>query len=350
MQLIKNQKFDKENEITLLNIPVFQYGKKFGSNGYKKYLSIFPKSLEQEFLYEILEPIYKKHDYIFIVRTLGIGEAYIFNFMVDEIINKHKVKSPCFITPREIYKDMFRLYHNDIPCYVTEYITPRSYNTFLKHRILKYKGIPVEVIHATISESDQIFRNFAKGFIEPYPNVIKKLIDTKNFSNITPQFKDTDKNVINLVKDLNISNFVFLLPEAQSILPLPDKFWVKITNILNSYGYDVYVNTKDGFSEYGKSAKLTISQALYLANFSKAIISLRCGFVELFSQLNIPKFVVYNNFRYVSISSTQMKKIFSLKNYPFVNRDTIFEYDIVELEQDKIIENILTQLGGQNVR
>ena len=156
MKLLEKIKYFDEKEIRFLDIPIAQYGTKKSKRCSEKYFSLFPKSFEQKFLDTILKPLYKKHDYIFIVRTAGIGEAYLLNFMVDEIIKKYRIKSPCFVIWRKCYADMFNLYWPDIPIYYCN--TP---NTFLlRNRFGKYKNVPFQIVHATIEESHKAFGKF----------------------------------------------------------------------------------------------------------------------------------------------------------------------------------------------
>ncbi len=341
MKLLEKIKYFEEKEVRLFDIPLIHHGTKNIQNGTERYLSIFPESFEQIFLYKLLEPIYKKHDYMFIVRTKGLGEAYLLNFMIDELIQKHKIKSPCIITHRNVYKDMFRLFNNDnIPCYITENLTIEHYNQSLRKRVYKYKGTSVQVIHSTIQESAALFKKYEIGDIEPYPNVIKKFAGVKNFQNKTPVYNDKDKDILQFVKNLNIDNFIFVIPEAQGVKALPKNFWKNIIAKLKEKGYDIFVNTQNGFSELGFSVPATITQAMYLASLSKGIISIRCGLLELFSSINIPKHILYTWHKFHKVSPENMIKSSSLNHYPMVDSKTVFEYNTDELSEDEIIEKI----------
>ena len=110
--------------------------------------------------------------------------------------------------------------------------------------------------------------------------------------------------------------------------------------LVKESGLDVFVNTKDGVCSYGKSAAITISQAMYLASKSKAIISTRCGLLELLSTLNVPKFVFYTAHNFQPISAKDMMKSSSLYDYPMVFPDTVFEYDNELQDEEEILNDI----------
>ena len=341
MKLIEKIKHFDEKEINFMSLPLCHYGIKNSNNIREKYFSLFPKSFEQKFLDAILKPIYKKHDYIFIVRTPGIGEAYLLNFMFDELKKKYNFKSPCIVIWRGCYEDMYRLYLKDVPVYCVN--SPlRDFNESLVHRFLSYKGKKVQVLHGTLKESLENFEKYGKDFDTSWPKVILNLSGVENFTSKYPEFSKKDKEVLNIASDagLNLDNFVFVLPDSRTTKKIPENFWNKLLELVKESGLDVFVNTKDGVCSYGKSAAITISQAMYLASKSKAIISTRCGLLELLSTLNMPKFVFYTAHNFQPISAKGMIKSSSLCDYPMVLPDTVFEYDNELQNEEEILNDI----------
>ena len=83
------------------------------------------------------------------------------------------------------------------------------------------------------------------------------------------------------------------------------------------------------------TTELNIAEALYLAQISKGIIGLRCGFIELMSMFDVTKHIIYTSCKWNTIP--QIKNVTTLLNYPFVKPETIFEYE----QTDGIIDKIL---------
>ena len=118
MKLFEKVKIDYKNnherEIRFLNFPIIQYGKIEENDIQETYLEILPflnssKKLEQ-FWQSILNQIDHKHDQIFIMRVPALGEAYLFNFLIDELINKYKAKNPCIVFYSKKQSDVFNAF------------------------------------------------------------------------------------------------------------------------------------------------------------------------------------------------------------------------------------------------
>jgi len=73
---------------------------------------------------------------------------------------------------------------------------------------------------------------------------------------------------------------------------------------------------------------LSYAAAIYLASKAKAIITLRSGFSELLSTLNVPQFILYTKHRFSNISVEKTCEVHSLQKYPFVNQSLINEFCI----------------------
>ena len=86
MKIFEKIKYYEQKEIDVLGLALFQYGQRNVQGVKEKYFSMFSKTFEQKFFNSILNPIYKNHDYIFIVRTAGLGDFIFLFFTISSII------------------------------------------------------------------------------------------------------------------------------------------------------------------------------------------------------------------------------------------------------------------------
>ena len=344
-KILLNNGKNKEREIQFLGFPLFQYGKKEGNGTKERYFEIFPKSLEHKALDKILKFIPKdsKHDHIWIVRTIGLGEAQLLNFMMDELVKKWKVKNPCFVSHRKIYKEMFGMY-TDIPFYHID-LPHDEFALDLKNMNIKYKGKYFHIHHCTIADSAKLVKNWRNGSLEHAIPIYLQIAGINSFNNAEIKFTEALKNsTLNNVQkiNLNLDKFIFLSPQAQATKQIEDEFWEKLTEYYEQQGFDVYVNTSDGKSQYGKTTYLNIAESIYLASLAKKIIALRCGYSEILSAIparnNI--YVLYSNC-FKTVPAKQFYEIFSLKEYPFYNSTNTYEFIIEKDNLDEIFEQII---------
>ena len=156
---------------------------------------------------------------------------------------------------------------------------------------------------------------------------------------------------------LNLDNFVFIAPEAQSCMLLDNSFWVSLIKSFKEKGYDVFVNLVDNSvdltgAEY-KSCFLTYSEVFALAQKSKKIISLRSGLTEFLVQTNIPVDVLYTKFRnrhfYDDMSVEQVMSGFSIRKLYNVNPKLINEYNFQNYARQDLINEITKNMWGNNI-
>ncbi|MBO5738780.1 hypothetical protein J6R97_05520 [bacterium] len=295
----------------------------------KKYLKLFPEDEEKILLDEIFRIIGKRHDSVIYLRA-GLGEAYIFYFMLQDYIKKNKFKNPCIICHRKFYNELSQMFASDIPFYHVD-IPQNKLNQTLRKRNIKYRGIAFNVNPSTLPEILVVWENYrAKTENRHYIDVLKEL---NSIPTLTPKLpiisEETKQTALNKVKDLNINNFVFLIPEANFFHLLNDAIWKNIKNNLKQKGYDVLVNTPE----------LTLSEAYYLATLSKSIIGIRGGLSEVLSTVNVSKHIIYTRNKARVLNSLQ---IFTLKEYPLVNKETVFEYECFNEDPTEVINNILS--------
>jgi hypothetical protein len=345
MKLFERSRIFNEREIKVLSIPVLQYGSRIllhENNASERYIRIFHKSVENQFLDHILSFIPKEHDCIFLMRTNGIGEPYVLNFMLDEFIRKNKVKCPCFIGHNEIHKELFGLFNN-IPYYLDKSMPRNVYNGVLQHQKYKYKGKIFITYHAPIkmmskyfidTESDHYIDFLSKQLGVPFSDWVNK----------TPQISDeVRKTAEEKTMHINKEKFIFFVPDSQLMAQLPKGFGSQLTLRFQEQGYDVFVNNKTGKSSYGKSASLSLSEAYFLASRAKSIVALRCGFGEFLSTLPMPKQYLYTYQQFDMVPASQMVKILTMKQYPAIKPETVFEYNMETEESDTIISEIIAR-------
>ena len=328
MKLFEKIKIGKEREIRFLGFPILQYGKRNIPNGTEKYIKLFPKSFEHKALDKILKfiPKEKNHDHVWIVRTEGLGETQILNFMIDELHERYHVKNPCIVSQREIYKELFELY-TDIPFYKLN-IKQVEYGTYLKHKNINYKGKCFHIYHCTNDESMAWLKSHQNGDDSHLLVAIKQWWKIDTFSNNKMCFsKEVINSTLKKVKEieLDLNKFVFIAPEANGAIKLSNEFWLKLSSQLQKKGYDVFVNTVNSSSLLGKTADLSIAEAVYLASLAQDIVALRCGFAELLAFIPNLKSIKILYTQYREMPSYRFKKIYSLKQYPAPNKKNIKE-------------------------
>lgn len=319
MKIFEKIKIEKEREIRIFGIAVLQYGKKIISGGIERYVKLFPTSFEDKTLKRILKDIPEQYDDIWIIRTAGLGEAQLLNFAFDLTAN-----NVCVVSHRSIYADLFKMYSNVSFFPLNESF--KSYAPYLHDRNKKFHGKNIHIWHCTLKESLDWLKKHQQNDNSHLLPFIQKLWDISAFTTTYPSFTDEFKaSVLDKVSNLNTANFVFLVPESNGTSKMPPIFWEKLTDLLSKKEYDVFVNTQSGFTKYGKSAKLTVAEASYLASLAKSIIGLRTGFIELLAALKErgPLYTLYTPFR--KIDSENFLSTYSLKNYPFIQTNNIVE-------------------------
>lgn len=294
----------------------------------KNFLKVFKKSDEKMLLDKIIKIIGTKHDSVIYLRA-GLGEAYIFYFMVKEYIKNKGLKNPCFICHRAFYNELSKMLAPDIPFYHIDIPQNQLYETF-KTRNIKYRGIIFNVNPSTLGEILEVWEKYrAKTEMRHYIDVLKELNSISNLNSNLPIIdEETKQSALNKIKDLNKDNFIFLIPDVNFFHLLKPSVWDKIKEGLKEKGYDLFIN----------SANFSISEAYYIATLSKGIVGMRGGFSEVLSTIDKPKHIIYTRNKARVWNSID---IFTLKNYPLVNKDSIFEYECFEDEQMPVVEKIL---------
>ena len=167
----------------------------------------------------------------------------------------------------------------------------------------------------------------------PYPTYLKQLWNVENYIHKTPILNNS---IINKYNEYKNKNFIFLSPEAKSVLPINENFWKKLKAQINKKGYEIIQNEKN----------LTFEEAYYIASLSKGIITLRSGISELLSMLPIQQHIIYTKHKFSKISVNKTKEVHSIVNYPFVDCKLIYEYEYENNEKNnnEIIRQIIERI------
>lgn len=297
--------------------------------GRNNYISFFPTSREKRILQSITNEIKDDFDCAFIVRA-GMGEAYLLNYTIDELITRFKSRKPCIICPRASYRAMFEMFHPNIPFYVTN-VDRIEMSLRLEHKNVRYKGCLFNINPFPLCKLKNLLNRYESGTEKRhYSEIIRMYSGVEDFKYVQPLISQTTaQKALEKTSYLNKEKFIFLVPDANFVEKLPSDFWEHLIKELKKEGYDVLVN----------SPALTLAESFYLASLSKGIVSLRCGFSEFLSILNVPKHIIYTRCKHVNIKT--MVEIFSEKKYPYVNANYIREYDALKLNLNEILNNIV---------
>ncbi len=298
----------------------------------KNIYKFFHKSEEKKLLDEIIKIIGKNYDSVFYLRA-GLGEAYIFYFIIDEYIKKYKFKNPCIICHRKFYSELSKMFVPNVPFYYIDIPQNTLYET-LKTRNIKYKGITFNVNPSSLDEILAIWENYRQGLEKRhYIEVIKELNGISNINYKYPLITDSIKqSAMRKTKLLNKNNFIFLIPDANFFHLMNSSFWEAIEKYLKECGYDIFVNSKE----------LTLPEAYYIATLSKGIIGIRGGFSEVCSAIDVPKHIIYTKNRARVKDSI---RVFTLKDYPHVNKETIYEYECFTDDYTSVYKQIIENLS-----
>lgn len=325
---LKKRKFLKEREISICGLPIIRYGSRILPQEAcrEKYIRLFPKGLEHQFLDHIISLIPREHDYIFLLRGNGMGETYLLNFMLEELKEKYRFKNPCFVSHRAIYGEVMSMWSR-IPFYHDARYGLLEWNTHLLRPTYRYKGRTFRVYHAPVKE--------ARQFFSPEKTSIHHVDKIARFTGCSMRYlppiisQEIRESALSKARatGLNLSHFIFFVPEALSTTSVTPTLWETLSAELTRMGYDIYVNAQYGVSSWGKATRLSLPEAYYLASLSKGIVSIRCGFAEILSLLDVPKHIIYTHYRLNNLTAQQVQQATCIKQYPGVNPASVTEYD-----------------------
>lgn len=289
-------------------------------------------SLEKIFKDKFIKYFDKKYDDIYLLNANG-GEIYLFlTYVIDAVLKKNNSKSPLIVTNREYHKDLVKIICPEIPCLVI-----KNFRCNIQKKSFKIDNFNFTVVfpHTYFQQVEFDIKNnpdtahYFKSILK-YFNVSN---DELSYRKIQIPKQDEESALSKAKKEnLNLDNFIFLAPEAQSCELIEEKFWIDLIKDYQSKGFDIFVNLKDNMVKLEnisfKTFPLTFPEAFALAKKAKKIITLRSGINELLLQTGVEMEVYYTNFRHREtfgmINAQKVINGFKLKEIP--NTDKAHEH------------------------
>lgn len=335
MKIFQKIKFKNYSEFRLLNIPVFGIEKNIENKKIKLYFLPI-NNLKKIMLEGIISIVGNKFDDVIFIRS-GLGELYLINFFIDDLIKKYNLKNVCYANFRNINCN-WKCY-NKLPFVMLpeEFYIARD---ILQKNIYTINGKKV-LVHFPRLEMDKIVKKHCISTEHHFDSVLKFYgLSRKNINKISNNItKDEQQKSLAFLKNknINIDNFIFISKYANSTEAISENFWNDLKREIEKQNYDVVFNTKE----------ISISQATYIASLSKGIIGVRSGFMEGLSIINDKKiFVLYKDLKSVKLVADKFIDTYSLKLYPFVQEENIFEYNANKNTNNQIIVDIITKLDN----
>ncbi|MBR2069397.1 MAG: hypothetical protein IJ877_06510 [Candidatus Gastranaerophilales bacterium] len=307
---------------------------------------------KQEYLGDIFKKkyykYYKNHDDIYIF-WINSGEVFLFlKYVLHNLIKKKNSKTPLILTNRKYHVDMVKLFYPNIKCIYIKNLKPP----------LQQKEFKIEGYNFTLVVPKWHFDNVEKGAIENplgFSNYFHPILDLygcdkNNIQPINIKYSDNfEKSMLKKVKKtgLNLDNFIFLAPEAQSCVELDPLFWSELAKKFQSKGYDIFINIvgkdmKIKNAEF-KNIFLSYGEVLHLCRYAKKIIALRSGICELLSETKVPMDILYTDFRkkpfFKDMNCAQVISAFGFKNLEGIDMGLINEYSAMS-DYEKIYDLI----------
>ncbi len=308
------------------------------------FLPIYKHNIIYKFQNRYIKLIYERypgHDYYFTFDS-GLGEIFLTLLYFDKIIKKYNPKNPLIIFKSKKLNDIYRLFN-----YRWKSIVDIEYNWFLNFEN-KYKDSTFIALLPT-TYFNKTEKNMQKSKIHYYESLIKHL-NIKN--NITkPLLKIHNEPIIeNITKHILNDNFVIIMPNAITIDNLPQDFWLKLCKKLKNSGFNIFLNitSMEEYIEGTFAIFLTIPELAQLAKYSKAIIGLRSGALEVISMLSDTKSeIIYNDATHIQnpMNAKNMMCSFSIKKLPFINTNKINEYIYNSSKEDELINDIINSIA-----
>ncbi len=360
---IKTKDYKTDNsakEIRVLNHPVME---RIDEDNFRKYI-LFGKIVKkisyiEKFKKENFKYFDKKYDDIYILRA-NSGEIYLtLTYVIDKLIERNQSKNPLLVATKKYHVDMIKMICPNIPFIYIKDIDLRftglefkieNFRFFYLFDNPHFQKVELDIKHKPFGEA-HYFKSILDDLNMTYNDISMRTM-------IVPlQDEASMKEKVSKI-GLNLDNFIFISPEAQSCKLYNEDFWCELINILNKEGYDVFVNrvTKDVNLEYAttfKSCNLTFAEAFALAKRAKRIISLRSGFTEFLIQTNTPMDVLYTKFRqrhsFDDLDITHVMSGFGLLTLPGINKDKIREFNMFEVAPSTCINCIIKGILNDDI-
>ncbi len=291
--------------VSFLGIPIlFKFRYTINNKLLKKNALFSKRSSAQSYYRDILKqiPNCNMYDHIYMCKH-NLGEWFVFLNLLPEYIKKNNSKKPLILVPNSRYLYIAKMLCNKIDA-INVNLQLSDIDLYTKEEefgVDKYKFfIPyIDRFHNYRKEvqtgiNNQVFSEYMTSSVGVIAN---NVIYSK------PIFEEsTKKSLHKKIKaiGLNLDNFIYISTEANSIKSISLSFWQNIVNRLNKLGFEIYCNDKLKLKGNVKYADLTIDETCLLATFSKGVIGLRSGLLDLISMCDVPFFVFYTFFSHIN--------------------------------------------------
>ena len=316
-------------------------------------LHIFTRNIrarQQKRYLKCLTDEYPQYDAYYCIAC-NCGELFWFLCHYNEIAQSYNFTKPVFVFDKPRMKSVLDIFKGSIN--VDSVVFNDCTSLFLDPE-MKYQNKTF-----ITPFNDKYFHNYADVHIcqrgEHYYSLLKSRLKLKKAALVPTQRLNNAAYIKTFAEVFLKNNFIILSPEAVSLKPLPRDFWVQLSNELKSIGYEIFLNVSkisdkiDGvFTLF-----LSINEINELAKYSKGIIGLRSGLLEIMSCTSSkPVIAIYNS--YVDslpnkMSPQQAKVGFSIKQLPNVSSKVI-EYCADEYSSEELIYEIVNEVKFSNTK
>lgn len=318
---------------------------------------VYKKRFSKEMFFDNLIDLYPQYEefYIFTSRS---GEFYLLMHHLKEWLANNNSVNPLFVFKAKYHVDIFKMFFPNADNYVyIKYSDSGTINSVSSVRTL-YKGKKFYL--PTFNEYFLNVENSIRDNNAHYYSLLKKHLGLKD----KPEFLEinlpqkTRLEIENYAKYILHNKFVFISPESLSNEWVKDSFWQSLVDKFLQEGYEVFCNAVHIASvpKGCKSAFLTFPESIELVKYAEAVVGLRSGFIETLTRYQDKQYhVLYTNFQkrgklFPKLSADKVLSGFGIKPLPFVNKDSIFEYDmnLTSADEDfvgEIVNKILDKKG-----
>lgn len=344
MRLIEAVKVNNLKKIKLLGIDVY---KRSINNSYKEYylfgIKLFKKSLIKVF-YNKYKHLFDPYDSIYVLNS-NIGECYlIFKYFANNWIGDNTL----FVATKKYHIDIIKTFLPDCNFILNSNINldrfPDKFEINDKKFQVLFNHDYYVSLEKDIREKDNVhyFGRMSEYLGEFNYQISNSAVIT---SEIEKSLEDKVRNI-----SLNLNNFIFISPEANSCLDIDDEVRQKLETKLKEKGYDTFWNIMKehpGLSNI-KKCFLTLEESFLLCSKAKYFISLRSGLAEFLVDSKTPSYIIYSEFKNRSedeyMSADRVLRGFTLKGLPQCNSNIKELVAISKNDYESIIEEIVRDI------
>lgn len=311
--------------------------------GLKIYQQKISDSLIYNALYKFLK--HKKHIKKNIINLAGSpsGELYIVLNLINYLFKNTKNEDILFVVDKPFKYNLCKFFKPDIECLLIK-------NMYLYLRMkgsYNFKDCTIYSFFTTehYLKQDVLINNAN----EHYYNYILKEFNLENEKNIQFQLPETSietkERIAAYIKKNKLEKFIIICPEANTCAKFPDDFWKTLCKDFQAQGYKIFLNIMktENYVEDCYINYFNYEEMIELAKYSKGVVGLRSGLIEILSTIGIPITALYQPFPKRGLlqpmKSDKALSGFTLKKLPNVHENNILEViyknneDIREIEE-----------------